>query len=91
MVEIRWVIGRDKLKCVKHLIVYPTIQIFITLKKGTFKNIVVKGENASNQHFVLLPHCFLYLQGQCPSYIAHFVCYVQNVFNLDQSNILLSD
>ena len=27
--------------------------------KKTFENIVEKGENAGNQHFLLLPQCFL--------------------------------
>ena len=29
------------------------------LKKKPFENIVGKGENAGNQHFLLFPQCFL--------------------------------
>ena len=29
-----------------------------TLRKKPFENIVGKGENAGNQHFLLLPQCF---------------------------------
>ena len=34
----------------------------MTLKKKAFENTVVKGENAGNQHFLLLPKCFLLYQ-----------------------------
>ena len=32
----------------------------MTLKKGPYKNFVERGENASNQHFLLFPQCFLF-------------------------------
>ena len=31
----------------------------MTLRKKPFENIVGKGENAGNQHFLLFPQCFL--------------------------------
>ena len=33
--------------------------IITSLKKKALENIVGKGENAGNQHFLLFPHCFL--------------------------------
>ena len=33
--------------------------ILTTLKNNPFGNIVGKGENAANQHFLLIPNCFL--------------------------------
>ena len=32
-----------------------------TLKKKPFENIVGRGENAGNQHFLLFPQCFLHI------------------------------
>ena len=34
-------------------------QLLTTQCKKAFENIVGKGENAGNQHFLLLPQCFL--------------------------------
>ena len=34
-------------------------QFLTTLTKRPFENIVGKGENAGNQHFLLFPQCFL--------------------------------
>ena len=31
----------------------------MTLKKEAFENIVGKGENAGNQHFLVFPQCFV--------------------------------
>ena len=36
----------------------------MTLEKKTFENNVAKGENAGNQHFLLLPHCVLPCQAE---------------------------
>ena len=41
----------------------------MTLDKKTFENIVVKGENACNQHFLLFPLCFLLYQGHKSSFL----------------------
>ena len=34
-------------------------RLLTTLKKEAFQNILGKGENAGNQHFLLFPKCFL--------------------------------
>ena len=34
-------------------------RLLTTLKKRALENTVGKGENAGNQHFLLLPQCFL--------------------------------
>ena len=50
--------GRQKVSlCGNGLILCHTIRTFKTLKQ-TFENIVGKGENARNQHFLLFPQCF---------------------------------
>ena len=36
-------------------------QVLKTLKQRALENIVGKGENACNQHFLLFPQCFLLL------------------------------
>ena len=41
------------------IILYHTIRLLTTLKKKPFENIVGKGENADNQHFLLLPQHLL--------------------------------
>ena len=40
------------------LIAAKTVYHILTLKKKPFKNIVRKGENADNHHFLLLPQCY---------------------------------
>ena len=37
-------------------------RLLMALKKKAFENIVGKGENADNQHFLLFPQCFLRYQ-----------------------------
>ena len=44
--------------------------LLTTLKKRAFENILGKGENASKQHFLLFPQCFLTFQEQ----ISHLFC-----------------
>ena len=39
-------------------------QLLKTLKNKAFENILGKGENASNQYFLLFPQCFLPYQRQ---------------------------
>ena len=41
------------------LILFHTILTFDDPVKEAFENIVGKGENAGNQHFLLFPQCFL--------------------------------
>ena len=45
--------------CGKELILHNTILCYNNLSKNPFQNIVGKGENAGNQHFLLFPQCFL--------------------------------
>ena len=40
----------------------------MTLKKKTFKNIVGKGENAGNRHFLLFQQCLLLYQREKSSH-----------------------
>ena len=56
------------------------------MKKKAFESIVGKGENAGNQHFILLPQCFLSYQREKLSFNQHLSS--ANAFNLDQSKIL---
>ena len=57
-----------------------------------FENIVKKGENAGNQHFLLFPQCFLPYQGHESS--AEIRCTLKlssdsaSAFNLDHRKIL---
>ena len=48
-----------------------------------------KGENAVNQHFLLLPQCFLPIQKQIPILSVTFILSSANASNLDQFKILL--
>ena len=36
------------------------LRLLTALRKKAFENIVRKGENADNQHFLLFPQCFLH-------------------------------
>ena len=40
------------------------VLIITTLRKEAFENILGKGENAGNQHFLLFPKCFLTITKQ---------------------------
>ena len=40
------------------------VLIITTLRKDAFENILGKGENAGNQHFLLFPKCFLTITKQ---------------------------
>ena len=53
---------------------YHTITTITTLKKQAFENIVEKGENAGNQHFLLFPQSFLPVPKRILSYIFFVVC-----------------
>ena len=64
------------------------ITTFNDLHKKAFENIVVKGENASNQHFLLFPQCFLPFPIQISIFQLHFFLSSANAFNLDRSKIL---
>ena len=61
----------------------------MTLRKQPFENIVGKGENAGNQHFLLFPQCFLPFLLQILVFESHLFCRLQiNAFKSDKSKIL---
>ena len=53
-----------------------------------FENIVGKGENAGNQHFLLFPQCFLSIPKTNFNSSVTFISLSGNAFNLDQSKNL---
>ena len=46
--------------CGMRFILYHIMLNLATLKEKAFENIVGKGENVGNQHFLLFPQCFLH-------------------------------
>ena len=63
----------------------------MSLEKKPFENIVGKGKNAGNQHFLLFLQCFLPFPKQISTIFGHIyfvVCKIANALNLDWSNIL---
>ena len=63
----------------KPLTLYHTIPTFNTSEgKKTFENIVGKGENAGNQHFLLFfPQCFLPFPREFSSFESTLFCRLQ--------------
>ena len=61
--------------------------LLTTLRKKVFENIVGKGENAGNQHFLFFPQCFQPKSNF--SFLVAFTLSSANAFNLDRSKILL--
>ena len=49
----------------------PESQLLMTLKDKPFENIVGKGENACNQHFLLFPQCFLPIRKRSSVFQSH--------------------
>ena len=49
----------------------------MTLNKKPFESIMRKGENADNQHFLLLPQCFLPYQRKITSFEDYLNCHLQ--------------
>ena len=49
-------------------------QLLMTPNKEAFENIVGKGENAGNQHFLLCPQCFLSFTKQISNFQSHLFC-----------------
>ena len=56
--------------------------------KRPFENIVGKGENAGNRHFLLFPQCFQHYHRQKVIFLSTFMLSSANAFNLDQPKIL---
>ena len=63
-------------------------RILTTLRKKAFENIVGKGENAGNQHFLLCPTMFSTLSEREIIISAIFIMLSANAFNVDKSKIL---
>ena len=63
-------------------------RLLTTLRKKPFENIVGKGENAGNQHFLLFPQCFLSFPQQISIVQSQLFFSSANAFNLDLSEIL---
>ena len=49
------------------------------LKRKTSENIVGKGENAGNQHFLLFPYFFLRIPLQTSFFESHLFCRLQDL------------
>ena len=60
----------------------------MTLHRMLFENIMGKGENAGNQHFLLFPIMFPILSRTKFFVKASFILSSANAFNLDQAKIL---
>ena len=52
-------------------------QLLTALGKKPFENIVGKGENAGNQHFILFPQYFLPFPNQISNFHSHLFCRLQ--------------
>ena len=61
----------------------------MTLDKKAFKNIVGKGENAGNKHFLLFPQFFFTLPKTSFYFSFNFILSSANACNSDWSKILL--
>ena len=56
---------------------YHTVPTFNDPEIEAFGNIVEKGENAGNQHFLLFPQCFLPFSGQISIFQPILFCCLQ--------------
>ena len=64
------------------LSLYHTIMTFNDPEKEAFfENIVGKGENAGNQHFLLFPQCFLVFPEQNLLHKSNLLCRLQSLSN----------
>ena len=63
-------------------------RLLTTLPIKSFEDIVGKGENSGNKHFLLSPQCFLPFSKEIFIFSVTFILLFSNAFNLDQSNIL---
>ena len=50
---------------------------FNDIEKEAFENIVGKGENAGNQHFLVFQQCFLSFPKQISIFLSHLFCGLQ--------------
>ena len=61
------------------LTLYHTIPTLNDREKEAFENIVGKGENAGNQHFLLFPQFFIPFPNQISIVHLHLFCHLQMV------------
>ena len=59
------------------LTLYYTVLTFNDIEKEAFENIVGKGENAGNQHFLLFPQCILPFPNQILIVHLELFCHLQ--------------
>ena len=52
-------------------------QLLTPLEKKAFENIVGKGENAGNKHFLLFPQCFLLFPKQTPIFESDLIRHLE--------------
>ena len=71
-----------------HEIFVTQSQLLTTLGWETFENILGKGENAGNQHFLPFPKYFLHFQKQNSNFSVTIILLSAKAFNLDHSKIL---
>ena len=58
------------------------------LTKKTFENIMVKGANADNQHFLLSSQCFLHFPKEFTIFCVMIIFWSANALNLDYTEVL---
>ena len=65
-------------------------QLCVLTSRGMLRseNIVGKGENAGDQHFLLFPQCFLPFPKQISIFSVTFTLLSANALNFDKSRIL---
>ena len=78
----------DQFKICRLLTLYHTIT---TLYKKPFENIVGKGENADNQHFLLFPQCFFTLHKTNFNFSITLILSSASAFNFDRYKTLSFD
>ena len=64
-------------------------QLLTILRKKPFGNIVGKGENAGNQHFLLFPQCFLTFPNKNLNFLLTFILSPENSFRQVQNFVVL--
>ena len=74
-----------------NLLVVIQSRLLAKLKQNAFENIVEKGENAGNQHFLLFPQRFLLIRLQTSIFESHLFCRQQIISILSGSKILKID
>ena len=66
-------------RCYNHL-PHNDYYRLMTQRKNAIENVVGKGENASNQHFILFPKCFLYYVTHSFPRMSSVLCYSLSIF-----------